>query len=107
LAFSPASKCRSAGPERTRGAKFLSRGCAAFNNFAPVDVLAEKAKADLKQMSGGDEAMENKQYIRIDSQDYEENARGVYYINGVATFAKKGKPAEPPKSKNPNGKDTD
>jgi hypothetical protein len=64
---------------------------AAYNNFSPVDLSPEGLKEkfqDLKQ----DIQQEHKQYVRIGKKYYERNERGVYYIDGIPTFVKKGQP---------------
>jgi hypothetical protein len=62
---------------------FSTIAFAAFNNFAPVDGIHEKTEAGIQR-----------KLVQIDGKLYEENARGVYNINGVPTFVKKGKKTE-------------
>lgn len=64
-----------------------------FTNFDNVEIKKMVPKS-LKQPE--------KQYVQIHGKFYEKNESGIYHIDGVPTFVKRGKPDEPkPAAKNP------
>lgn len=59
-----------------------------FTNFDTVEIKTMVPKISKQP-----------EYVQIHGKFYEKNERGVYYVDGVPTYVKKGKPEEPKPAK--------
>jgi len=84
----------------------LALGFVFFQNFEPVTASDMTMRSPLEQ-DNADQVSSEKVYVKIDGKLYEKKSRDIYYVDGVPTFVKNGKPATKPAAsaatpKNPN-----